>query len=82
MFTEEISAVVFRDKTAAANILARVGKPRIMVAVARVAQLDRASVSEAEGYGFNSRRAHHFTLPYEMAVRRHVFRVAVSLRSE
>ena len=27
---------------------------------ARVAQLDRASVSEAEGYGFNSRRAHHF----------------------
>lgn len=29
-----------------------------MFLVALVAQLDRASVSEAEGYGFNSRRAH------------------------
>ncbi len=27
---------------------------------ARVAQLDRASVSEAEGCGFDPRRAHHF----------------------
>jgi hypothetical protein len=29
--------------------------------VARVAQLDRASASEAEGCGFDSRRAHHST---------------------
>ena len=28
--------------------------------VARVAQLDRVSASEAAGCGFNSRRAHHF----------------------
>jgi hypothetical protein len=29
---------------------------------ARVAQLDRASVSEAEGCGFDPRRAHHYLL--------------------
>ena len=33
-----------------------------MFLVALVAQLDRASVSEAEGYGFNSRRAHEISL--------------------
>jgi hypothetical protein len=44
-------------------LLAATHKPRIINAAgfcARVAQLDRASVSEAEGYGFNSRRAHQF----------------------
>ena len=33
----------------------------MLVKVARVAQLDRASVSEAEGCGFNSRFAHQFS---------------------
>ena len=50
-----------------ADLLARRGKQGILLAgqtrFARVAQLDRASVSEAEGCGFNSRRAHHLETP-------------------
>ena len=38
---------------------------RYSEATARVAQLDRASASEAEGCGFNPRRAHHFDLVLE-----------------
>ena len=34
--------------------------PKVTVWVARVAQLDRASVSEAEGCGFDPRPAHQF----------------------
>ena len=35
--------------------------PKVRVSVARVAQLDRASVSEAEGCGFDPRPVHHRT---------------------
>ncbi len=35
----------------------------LRLCVARVAQLDRASVSEAEGYGFDPRHAHHSAPP-------------------
>jgi hypothetical protein len=34
--------------------------PGVLEAVARVAQLDRVTASEAAGCGFNSRHAHHF----------------------
>ncbi len=37
--------------------------PKVNVSVARVAQLDRASVSEAEGCGFDPRPAHHGSPP-------------------
>jgi hypothetical protein len=57
----------------------------IFSAVARVAQLDRASVSEAEGCGFDPRLAHHFTNS-AIANRRHLFRnldlkIGANLRS-
>ncbi len=43
---------------------AAVSRPIVdrMFLCARVAQLDRVAASEAEGCGFNSRRAHHYPL--------------------
>jgi hypothetical protein len=43
--------------------LERVVVENMFIKFARVAQLDRVTASEAEGCGFNSRRAHHFPPP-------------------
>ena len=50
-------------------MLADARKHRIMKFVARVAQLDRASVSEAEGCGFDPRPAHQLSAALKLSFR-------------